>query len=1277
MPYLSRKPATRITIYVVIILVVCIASATSWLLFTQKGLQLILDTTFVKTQLPITYQNLQGSVLTTIQADHVEYQSQSVVVKIEKFKTAFHLLPLLYRKLSFDDVQADQVDVLLLKNNTEKSPNNDSKNHDTGMTVAIGIGSANIHQLNITPHQQEPIRTTDIKIDNAIIQNRFEFERLIFKSQYANVDAEGLLGFGAKASFKLAVNWDTTAIDSFKDFKGMSEIDGSYNDFHMTTQIASPTEVQMQAHITNLFDSLTWDAKFEGKELPASILWPGNSIKLDQFILVSKGNVKQYSLDVNARLVDVNYGDWQLGMNGNFDDDAWIFKSFKLKSLQTAAEMDLNGKISPLKNSSISDYPAEFNVSLNQLQWPVAGDGLVKNLTGNAKITGTYNDYKFESSIQTLELRGQDITELAVNGTGNPHLITLPKVNFHYLEGIWDGQLSFDWANRFQSKADIQINGIDPSLITDTKPGKLSAKISLSANYERDLWHVSGKLHKLAGQLMDIKVDSCTTQFELQPDKYSFKRLRLASGKNVVNGNFNFEKSTGKDDYKVNSDWQVNLKDISRLTSNASGNLKSEGRLSGTLSVPVVAMKLTAGDLNFNGIKVGTFATNITADMNRSGKLELQTKVKNLQVKDVKIQTIDLNVNGKSIQHHVTLLSEFDSVNNKLMLEADGGYDNGLWKGQLTSILASFPASGSWKLLKPVNIQTSSTSISLQELCMAETNHDSRVCSQVNVTFPDTWSGHLTIQKFPIGMLSPASSGPVQLTEGNLDGDVNFDIDNGEIKQLKGKLNSETGQFSYRLPVDGQKKQDYKDFEVSVIHDSRGINFSNNISLVNTGETKLQLSLPGMDNIKTYNQSQPVNGELHMDLNNLNILSLVFPDLEHINGKKTTNFKIQGTVANPIIVGSTQFSAESASVPAIGLKLANIRLKAVSNPQRRLDVQGEMSSGKGKLEMQGNLQDYQAEKLQAKLSIKGNDFTAANTPELSLDVSPDLKLKLNDKLITMDGTITVPKAQLRVLNTSSSLQSSSDLVIVDSEQPTSSLLDLKLKTAIRVKLGDHVRIQSDELKGRLEGEVLVQEESNGLSIASGEIRIVDGKYFFGLRDLEIKTGKIIYSSVPITQPSVDIEAVKQINDVITVGIRITGLATATEPKLFSTPPMNNADILSYIIYGHPIESSNKQQGSALMAAAVSLGLNRGGETIIKDLSKLFGIDEITVETNEATQQTSMALGKYFSPDLYAKYIFGAVNTLQLEYKLTKQWIFRTEASGVTQGADLLYQIETK
>ena len=212
-------------------------------------------------------------------------------------------------------------------------------------------------------------------------------------------------------------------------------------------------------------------------------------------------------------------------------------------------------------------------------------------------------------------------------------------------------------------------------------------------------------------------------------------------------------------------------------------------------------------------------------------------------------------------------------------------------------------------------------------------------------------------------------------------------------------------------------------------------------------------------------------------------------------------------------------------------------------------------------------------------------------------------------------------------------------------------------------------------EGRLGGNLLLEDEPGQFTKATGEINIPEGRYRAYGQRLDIERGRLLYTASPITNPGLDIRAVRKINEV-TAGIAVKGSLNAPELDLFSTPAMGQTDALSYLLMGRPLESSSGEDGAIMAKAALALGLS-GGDRIARTIGDRFGLDEMRVESNDTGDQASLVIGRYLSPRLYVSYGVGlieSVNTLSVRYKISDKWQLKAE-SGEYQGADIMYTFE--
>jgi len=1248
-----------------------------WLLATESGLHYVSDKVFSMTQLPITYRNLRGSILTQIEVDSLQYKSASVTVDVDHLKTGFDIFPLTVSIIKFHDVTATQIDVRLHTRPAESSDApRDSKSHSSGLPVTIAIESAAIEKINVSSSDAQPLNFSSVNFSRADVRQGVSFSDWEFTSSLGYVKTSGYLAFDKIMKNSLEVTWETKVVDRIPVIKGHSQINGSYGNLKTLTDIAVPASLHVDATLEQLFTEPTWQARITGDQFPLSIVVPSSGVAVNNMDILSHGNPDQYTVSGTTGITDNNYGEWRAEFKSEIQGQQLQIQQLLVKSLQSAASITLSGKVQ--KNAEdFRDYPVDLAMSWSELQWPPKGDQTASSSHGELTVNGNINNYRLKINDASLLVAGQQLSSVSGTGQGTLDALALTEVNAKYLNGSWLGNLDIEWSKILRGKASLKVSNIDPAINWPQWPGKLSATLTIQGGYQQSQWNLSGSIKKLTGQLLDYRISRADTEFALDENNYKFNDIHFLADKNNIAGSFYLSRPQADMPFSATSHWKMDVHNVSQLFPDAKGSIHSQGSLSGSLTSPDIEMTLSGENLQYESYKATSLKANILANMSGDGKLDVDASMTDAILNLEDFSNVSLKAKGTTLKHSL-LLDARRKKGQTINVTASGGYQQQAWSGRLTSATINFLKYGIWDLQQPADLFLSKDRTNLSTICLIEKIYHSVVCSELAMTALSSWTGKTVIENFSITNFNAWAPPYISAVDGNINGKFDYAVHDGKIESLNGKLASGSGQIMYNLPTEEKRTQQYREFFVSVVHSSEGVAFDSRINLQEAGAINFHLDLAGLHQFKMLDKDQKLSGDLVIDLKNLVILPILFPELQYVDGKKYTHFTLGGTINDPIIVGTSHLEARTVALPTIGIDLKDVDLKATSNEQRSLRISGQAKSGKGAVTISGELQDYRATQWAGKLSIKGENFTAAQVPEISVDVSPDLLFLLDGDKLNMEGVLQVPRADIKILDSSSSISPSSDLVMIDETGVEKKVSVLQLTASIRIKLGERVTIEGFGAKGKLQGEILVQEKPDGLTTATGELRIIDGKYNAYGTELNIVKGHIIYASVPITSPAVDIEAVRKIDEKTWAGIAVTGKADNPQIRLVSEPAMDDSDILSYIILGRPISQASRQDGSVLTSAAASLGLV-GGEALVKDLASMFGIDQVTIESDQTTQQTSMVLGKYLSPRLYAKYAIGlgqAVNTLQLEYKLTNRWILRTETGGQTEGADFLYRIET-
>ena len=226
-------------------------------------------------------------------------------------------------------------------------------------------------------------------------------------------------------------------------------------------------------------------------------------------------------------------------------------------------------------------------------------------------------------------------------------------------------------------------------------------------------------------------------------------------------------------------------------------------------------------------------------------------------------------------------------------------------------------------------------------------------------------------------------------------------------------------------------------------------------------------------------------------------------------------------------------------------------------------------------------------------------------------------------------------------------------------------------------LGDEFSFRALGLATRLEGELLVRTRPNRPTELVGELALEEGTFdAFGLK-LEILDGTLTFTG-PVDDPIVDVTAVRVIDTIdgtVTAGVRVQGRAQNLTTTVFAEPAMAEADALSYLVIGRPLNEATEAQGGDLSGAAVALGLKQSAR-LTQQIGQSIGLDQLSV-TGDGGDATALVAGKQINSRVYARYTYGVfsrVGALLLRYRLTERLTLEAGV-GETQSIDILYTVE--
>jgi translocation and assembly module TamB len=211
------------------------------------------------------------------------------------------------------------------------------------------------------------------------------------------------------------------------------------------------------------------------------------------------------------------------------------------------------------------------------------------------------------------------------------------------------------------------------------------------------------------------------------------------------------------------------------------------------------------------------------------------------------------------------------------------------------------------------------------------------------------------------------------------------------------------------------------------------------------------------------------------------------------------------------------------------------------------------------------------------------------------------------------------------------------------------------KLDLRIRAPNQVFIAGMGLESEWSADLRVQGTSKTPSIV-GRASLVRGTYSFSGRRFDLSTGEIAFNGSRPPNPTVQIAASADINDV-TVTINVTGSANNPQITFSSSPSLPQDEILARILFGGSITQLSAIQAVQLASSLNSLRGGGGGLNPLGKLRSAGGLSRLRILGGDETtgRGTAIAAGFYLSNKVYLEIVTDArgYTATQIEIALSK------------------------
>lgn len=884
------------------------------------------------------------------------------------------------------------------------------------------------------------------------------------------------------------------------------------------------------------------------------------------------------------------------------------------------------------------------------------GDARTIDLTGGAlRINGSSSEFTFDGS---TTVSSGDIPALAVTtrGISNTERIDFESVS---ISNDWGKLLAKGKATLPANPSwdfDFELSGLDPAVADQRLSGSLQMTGRTSGSIETqgpvaDVW-----IDSLDGDLNGYPVDG-KGMLSYADEQLLFDSAVLRVGDNQVD----LDGSYGE---KLRINANMRFSDISQFGIGASGLLTSDIRLVSDLTTVEASGSLNGENLAFENYAARELSATFDLPAASTGNALLM--VADARVGDMLLSTGRLSASGSAEAHVLQADFLFEGLSGNVQL--DGGITDENWSGAIQKLALRGEQLGEWTLREAADVSVSTSSFNVGKACLFTASNTGIACGMLDYALLGPLRFDVSVSELPLAAF------PVNLPDGaTVEGAITAQAGGDYANQrLTANATLDIHKLGLTATFEGDEvaaRFDRAFAEVSIV-DNRL-----------TGELEFQLSndtdrVTGeLEIADVFDQASPLSGHGSLELNDLGLFSVFYPDLTNPVGKISGSVDVAGSLVAPELAGEIALHDGSFGIRQAGIAVTDVALVLRQDEAGHLALQGAARSGDGHLDIRGETTLSAQSGIRTELSLRGEDFRLVQLPDWQVAASPAIAVVFDEDATRISGELGIPTANISVHSVpETAARPSADSVVYREDKPAVTKQRVT-HVDVRTNLGDDVSFSGFGLTTGLEGSVHITGSSITPYKGFGRVALREGRYQAYGQNLEIESGELIFNG-PLSNPALNIRATRTASDKTVAGIHLTGTPSQLKSQVYSEPALGDAEALSYLLTGRPLASADSEQSDMLNQAAFALGLSTAG-SIASRIRNELGFE--TLGVRGGSEDSELIAGRRFGNRLFIEYAYGIIDnlgTLLLRYQLSNRLIVESR-SGSVRNVDLVYSVKKR
>ena len=410
----------------------------------------------------------------------------------------------------------------------------------------------------------------------------------------------------------------------------------------------------------------------------------------------------------------------------------------------------------------------------------------------------------------------------------------------------------------------------------------------------------------------------------------------------------------------------------------------------------------------------------------------------------------------------------------------------------------------------------------------------------------------------------------------------------------------------------------------------------------------------------------------------------------NVSGTLQAKIDVTGSAYDPHPAGDITIAKAAFTVEPTGVSYTNLEGKIELQPDKvHIEKIGLIDNHSSTLTITGDLAMHEREIGGVSIALKADDFKVLDNKMGNVRIHSDMRLtgelsapRVEGDLGLTTGRIDLDRIMAQVGDSAYATEQTEYQTKQNADAAANPSAYDALQMDLHVTVPNDFVVKADDLRApgapiglgalliTLGGDLYVSKVPWDQIRITGAVNTVRGHYDFQGRRFDIlRDGTVRFDGLDDLDPTLDIRT-ERVIQAVTANVNVRGTLEQPDIVLSSTPPLEQADILSLIVFNQPLNSVGEGQQISLMQRAQAMAAGAVAGQFAKSIGDALNLDEF--EINLAPEQgggPQVTLGQQVGENLYVKVQQGVGEIGQtniiLEYELAKWLRLRTN---VLQGS---------